>query len=403
MNKRFLAFSLATVLAFSSVACSKKDTKDDKQEETKQTAQVDFETIKTSYYGTVKLADYSEFVIYENEKNASDDLIDSQINQIMSSGQYNNYEKTDDTEATEDLVANIDFVGYVKYKGEDYAFPKGSGQGHDLNLSNSDFIPGFAEGVVGMKVGETKDVNVVFPENYSPTQGPDGEEIPLANTEVRFEVKLNYLSKDLGLTDEFVKEKFSPMTGADNVEEFKAYFADNIILQQVGQSGALEKFVEKCEFTPNDELIKKEYESAMSELESSLEENSKSMDDFLKEQRDGQSKEDFEKEFKDSVEEMNKTYAVICALAEDQGIGLSQERFDELLGQIAAQNNYEGKVDEYIEFYKNNYNKDPKEAFPIQFLYQDVMKNTILNKAKIEKGERPTEAATTEDETTSNN
>lgn len=59
-------------------------------------------------------------------------------------------------------IANIDFVGTMD--GEE--FEGGSGAGYDLVIGSGSFVPGFEEGVEGMKVGETKDVALTFPENY---------------------------------------------------------------------------------------------------------------------------------------------------------------------------------------------------------------------------------------------
>lgn len=403
MNKKLLAVSLATVLAFSTVGCNKSDSSDSKKEETTSAVestdeelavQVDTTKLKSEYYGTVKLADYSEFVVYESEINVSDELVQEQIDGIMSSGQYNNYVKTDETEAVSDSVANIDYVGYIDVDGEDYAFQGGSAEGYDLDLANSTFIDGFAEGVVGMKVGDTKDVNITFPDGYGSTQDEEGNEIELSNKPVRFEVTLNYISKNEGLTDDFVNEQFKSLTGATNIKEFEQYFRDFLLLQQVGESGAFEEYVEKCEFTPNEETLQSEYESNMASFQTTLEEQSLTMEDYLEQYQDGKSAEDFEKEYKENLQNMLKTYAVICALGEDQGIEVSQARFNELFGQIAAQNQYDGDIEGYISYYEQYYGTNPLESFPIQFMYQDVMHNTIKTKLTATSGERPTEAET---------
>lgn len=59
-------------------------------------------------------------------------------------------------------IANIDFVGTMD--GE--VFDGGTGADYDLVIGSGSFVPGFEEGVEGMKVGETKDVALTFPENY---------------------------------------------------------------------------------------------------------------------------------------------------------------------------------------------------------------------------------------------
>ena len=92
-------------------------------------------------------------------------------------------------------TVNIDFSGSVD--GE--KFPGGTADGYDLVLGSGSFIPGFEDGVVGLKVGESKDVNVKFPDDYSAEN--------LKGKDAVFTVKLNKITEKLlpELTDEYVK------------------------------------------------------------------------------------------------------------------------------------------------------------------------------------------------------
>jgi len=56
----------------------------------------------------------------------------------------------------------IDFAGYL----DGVQFPGGTAEGFPLKLGSGQFVPGFEDQVVGMKVGETRDVNITFPEQY---------------------------------------------------------------------------------------------------------------------------------------------------------------------------------------------------------------------------------------------
>lgn len=66
------------------------------------------------------------------------------------------------TVANKGDVVKIDFVG----KKDGVAFDGGSASGQIVELGAGQYIPGFEEGIIGMKLGETKEVNVTFPENY---------------------------------------------------------------------------------------------------------------------------------------------------------------------------------------------------------------------------------------------
>ena len=60
-------------------------------------------------------------------------------------------------------IATIDFVGLK----DDVAFEGGTGNDYDLEIGSGSFIPGFEEQMIGMKVNETRDLNLTFPEKLS--------------------------------------------------------------------------------------------------------------------------------------------------------------------------------------------------------------------------------------------
>lgn len=106
-----------------------------------------------------------------------------------------------DTAQTGDL-ANIDYAGYR----DGVAFDGGTAQGYDLLLGSGSFIPGFEEGVVGMKIGETKDLPLTFPENYGNAD--------LAGASVIFTVTLNALKTE-GYADELTDDVADQLTGGE--------------------------------------------------------------------------------------------------------------------------------------------------------------------------------------------
>ena len=83
-------------------------------------------------------------------------------------------------------TANIDYAGY----DGDVAFEGGTASGHDLVLGSGSFIDGFEDGVVGMEIGEERDLHLKFPEQYHSAE--------LAGKEVVFKVKLNSLASAEG-------------------------------------------------------------------------------------------------------------------------------------------------------------------------------------------------------------
>ncbi len=109
-------------------------------------------------------------------------------------------------------LANIDYAGFrdgVQFEG-------GTAQGYDLLLGSGSFIPGFEDGVVGMKIGETKDIPLTFPENYGNSD--------LAGASVTFTVTLNGLSVE-GFAQELTDDVAKQLTGGEmaTAAEFNNY------------------------------------------------------------------------------------------------------------------------------------------------------------------------------------
>ena len=104
-------------------------------------------------------------------------------------------------------TANIDFEGF----DNGVAFDGGKGENFDLEIGSGSFVPGFEDQLMGMKVGEEKDIDIAFPENYTPE---------LAGKPVVFHVKVNEVKvKEVpAIDDEFAKD----VSEFDTLKELKA-------------------------------------------------------------------------------------------------------------------------------------------------------------------------------------
>lgn len=114
-------------------------------------------------------------------------------------------------------TANIDFEGFK----EGVAFEGGKGENYDLTIGSHTFIPGFEEQMIGMNKGETKDLNLTFPENYGSKE--------LAGADVVFSVTVNeiFVKKEAELNDEFVKSLNVPeVQSVDELIEYVKSYLD---------------------------------------------------------------------------------------------------------------------------------------------------------------------------------
>ena len=107
----------------------------------------------------------------------SEEDVISYINDMLT--YYPNYTDTDKQVVEDGDCVDIDYEG----KKDGVAFDGGTAEGHVLEIGSDSFIDGFEDGLIGAKVGETRDLNLTFPENYQSAE--------LAGAKVVFTVTVN--------------------------------------------------------------------------------------------------------------------------------------------------------------------------------------------------------------------
>lgn len=160
-------------------------------------------TFSVALYPEVTLGQYKGLSAERYPAEVDED----EIGYELEAARKRNSRKVDvEREAQMGDVANIDFDGYLN--GE--RFDGGKAEAYDLELGSGSFVPGFEEQIVGMNIGDEKDIDITFPENYAPE---------LAGKAVVFKIKLNNLSVNElpELDDEFAKDN-----GFDTLDEYKA-------------------------------------------------------------------------------------------------------------------------------------------------------------------------------------
>ncbi|MCM1244260.1 MAG: trigger factor [Roseburia sp.] len=160
-------------------------------------------------YDATECVTLPEYKGIEVDCTVSDDEIQSEINAFLS--QNATEKKIKKGTCKEGDAVNIDFVGKIDGK----EFDNGSAQDQTITLGSSGYIDGFDDGIIGMKVGEEKDINVTFPEDYGKDE--------LNGKPAVFTITLNYISETIEaeLTDELVAEKTEQKTVAEYKEATK--------------------------------------------------------------------------------------------------------------------------------------------------------------------------------------
>ena len=223
MKKRAIMISMLLVMALSVTGCSQKTATKDKDTKTEETAKTDDaeETESDNTEDTsedtpttaelmagidvekcVTLGDYKGVTVEKTIQSVTDEDVQNEIDNALA-----NYPVEVDQAAKEGDTVNIDYVG--KIDGEE--FDGGSDEGADLKLGSGKFIDGFEDGLIGARKGETRTLNLTFPEDY--TQD-------LAGKAVEFTVTVNAVKEPLSEpTDQWVADNIE---GYDNIADYKA-------------------------------------------------------------------------------------------------------------------------------------------------------------------------------------
>ena len=353
MKKKMLAVLLTVVVSMTAVACGDKASEEQGTEtvkETTETAQQDTTAAEavTAVGGYMKdlnaedyvtLGEYKGVEVTLDEPEITDEYLDGYIEYV----QQNNAVSTPVTDRAVEMgdVVNIDYVGKI----DGVAFDGGSAQGSDLTIGSGQFIDGFEDGCIGMKVGETKDVEATFPDPYK--NNPD-----LAGKVAVFTVTVNSISVEEipELTDEYVQSL--SLEGCTNVEEYRAYVYD-VLLEQQQESYesdkadlAYEKVAAECEFKDAPEaMVTRMNNTLTSNLSSYASTYGVDLGTYVSAMYGGTA-EEYETTLLEQSKMMAQHYLMIQAIADREGLSVSDEELEEQLSQEAQDYGYE-TVEEY--------------------------------------------------------
>jgi len=229
--------------------------------------------------------------------------------------------------AQNDDTANIDYTGSVD--GEEFA--GGSAQGHDLVLGSNSFIPGFEEQVVGMNVGDEKDINITFPEEY---QSED-----LKGKDAVFKVKLNAIkTKELPkVDDEFAKD----VSEFDTLDEYKADIKANLekesekAFEAESQNKIVELLVENMEVEVPECMVNTQTDYTLREINYNFQNQGFSLEQYI--QMTGMTMDDFKAQYKDQSLERVKAQLAMEEVQKVEGIEVTDEDVDKEFEKLAEE------------------------------------------------------------------
>lgn len=310
----------------------------------------------------VKLGKYKGIEIPKIEYNVSDEDIEKEIEAIADK---NSRLVTVEDRAVEDKdVAVIDFEGFV----DGVAFEGGKAENHELEIGSHSFIDGFEDQVIGMKVGEEKEINVKFPEKYFSED--------LAGKDAMFKVKLHEIKKKElpTIDDEFAKD----VSEYDTLEELKASIRkrdeeeNEHRAKHEKEDAAIKAVCDNAEVDIPSGMIETELSRIMQDMDMNLSYQGLNLAKYL--QMIGKTEEDFKKDYEEQAKESVKSRLVLEAVSKDAKIEVTDADIAEKLEELAK--SY-GKSKEDLEK-----NEELKKYVKENLSYEKTI-DYILSNAKI--------------------
>lgn len=286
-------------------------------------------TLTTEVYPEVTLGQYKGLEVEKAEITVSDAQVQAELDRMAQ-----NVASTENVERAAEMgdTANIDFEGF----DNGVPFDGGKGTDFDLKLGSGQFVPGFEEQVVGMNVGEEKDINITFPEDYH---------AELAGKPVVFHVKLNKLSVTNvpAQDDEFAKD----VSEFETLEELKADIRAKALEQAQKQAdsafeqNAVEKAAENTTVDMPKALVEAELDTQMERFAYQLQMSGYSMEQYAKMM--GGDVNTMRNAFRPAAEKQAKVNVTLAKIAEVEGITVSEDEMNAEFEKLAKQ--YELEVE----------------------------------------------------------
>ncbi len=349
-SKCAVALTLCAAMVFTG-GCSKKDGDSDKKKS-------DAEYVTLSEYNpvTLKTADIDEYV-------------QGQIDQTLA--EYTEYKKVKKGKVKEGDTVSIYYVGRMNGK----KFEGGSctaedmPEGYDLTIGSGAFIPGFEDGLIGAKVGDTVKVDTTFPDEYP--NNPD-----YAGKKAVFTVTVNYIQGEAivpEVTDEFVKENLTTYESAEDYKNtLREYAIKELAWTSVYEGSKIEEY-------PEDQ-VDEMYNQLYTSITYYLEQNNYELSDYIEAQQT--TEEAFKEQLRTTAQEDVGRILICKAIAEAEKLSVSDEEYQAEVKNFITSYNVEDEAG-LDELFKNYYGTDAKSIITDDLLFQEV-KDFLAKNAKEE-------------------
>ena len=300
-----------------------QDTADEKDSKAADSAESDSDKESTGTVSgdtrLVSVDDVSKYVTIGQYKGLSLDKSVEAVTDDMVDGRIKEELQNKAEEVTEGSVQNGDVVtiNYVGTK-DGVAFDGGTANNYELTIGSGTFIDGFEDGIIGMKKGQTKDLDLTFPEEYSSEE--------LAGQEVVFKVTLQSFKRAPELTDDWAAKN----TDCKTAEEYRKEIRTTLEEAKTSAQNTLRETAWNTVLSASEvkEYPQDDLDTAKTEFKTLYENYAKqgdmTLEDFVKAQ--GISMDDFEEQSSQYAEYKVKQNLIVQGIMDAENMTLEDEK-----------------------------------------------------------------------------
>ena len=316
--------------------------------------------------GKVELDDYSVLEIDESSVEVTESTIDNYMNNVVSA--KTTYEDVTEGTVQDGDTINLDYSGVLE--GEEEPFAGGTAQGQSLTLGSGTMIDGFEDQIIGHEIGETFDINVTFPEDYST------EDLAGKNAVFTITINSKHVANVPELTDELVQEYSAEYLDQEfsTIEELREYYAENqrnnnlesAILSAMGEKTHVKYYNEKdlADLTAYN-MSAVSYYASMFGVDASQYASIMGYES-AEAYADAEAKRTLDQTM------------MIDKVAEEQNITFTEEELNEVITRYMEQENYEGTLEEFKAESGDSFNFLVRETEVLMPKVMDYLKQNVV-------------------------
>lgn len=320
-------------------------------------------TVELELLPEITMPDFGALTLSRLKATPSDEAIDKAVEEIARR-QREMEPVTEDRGAQAGDTLTVDFVGKV----DDVAFPGGTGTDMAVELGGAGFIPGFWEGMEGMKPGEERQINVSFPEEYHAKE--------LAGKAATFDISAKKLEQPKpAALDDGLAEKL----GFENMDELRKLISQQIQREYDGltrmriKRELLDALADKIDFAAPESMVEPEFNQIWQRIEADMKA------DKLDDEDKGKDEDTLKAEYRAIAERRVRLGLLLSEIGRANGIQVGNDEMQRAMRAEAGR--YPGQEQQVMEFFRKN----PQAADGLRGpIYEEKVIDFILELATVE-------------------